>query len=160
MSRSTILTPTSGPFFVPRLVRVFEPTWQDRYFRKALEKLTLPEREERAQQVADLVKVLQLCAHPVTDPRLQPWRPGSYRGVAQIRGGYLVEYRFPGVMRVIACCFEGVAEPNLQGLILLLTITLDHDHERMKRLIRQSSAEIAKDGQTFLERGLEELQDP
>jgi hypothetical protein len=145
---------------VPRLVRVFEPTWQDRYFRKTVAKLALPEREERAQQVADLVKTLQICAHPVTDPRLQPWRPSAYRGVAQIQGGYLVEYRFPGVMRVIACCFEGSVESTLQGLVLLLTITLDHDHERMKRLIRQSSREIAEKGEVFLEEGPEGFLDP
>ena len=144
---------------MPRLVRVFKPTWQDRHFRKALEKLTLKEREERARQVADLVRVLQVCAHPVTDSQLQRWRPSAYRGVAQIEGGYLVEYRFPGVMRVITCCFEGGADPALQGLILLLTITLDHDHERMKRLIRQSSAEIAEDGRTFSERGSQGFQE-
>lgn len=138
---------------MPRFVRVFEPTWQDRHFLKAVEKLTPREREDRAQQVADLVRVLKVSTHPVTDPQLQRWRPSAYRGVAQIKDGYLVEYRFPGVMRVIACCFEGGADPTLQGLILLLTITLDHDHERMKRLIRQSSAEIAADGRTFSEQG-------
>jgi len=145
---------------VPRLVRVFEPTWQDRSFRKALEKLNPREREERASQVAALVKVLQVCSHPVTDPRLQPWRPSSYRGVIQVKGGSLVEYRFPGVMRVIACCFDGSAEALYQGLVLLLTITLDHDHERMKKLIRQSSADIVSKGQAFLEEGSDEVPEP
>jgi len=138
---------------VPRLVRVFHPTWQDRYFRKAVEKLSPEEREERARQVASLVKILQVCSHPVTDPRLQPWRPSSYRGVAQIKGGLLVEYRFPGVMRVIACCFDGTADPSCQGLVLLLTVTLDHDHERMKKLIRQNVGDIAQDGAIFLDQG-------
>ncbi|MBW8874415.1 MAG: hypothetical protein JF614_05590 [Acidobacteria bacterium] len=117
------------------------------------------ERDERANQVASLVKVLQVCAHPVTDPRLQPWRPSAYRGVIQVKGGYLVEYRFPGIMRVIACCFDGSAD-EYQGLVLLLTITLDHDHERMKKLIRQSSADIARNGQAFLEQGSDEIPEP
>lgn len=143
-----------------RLVRVFEPTWQDRSFRKAIEKLNPRERDERAIQVASLVKVLQVCAHPVTDPRLQSWRPSSYRGVIQVKGGYLVEYRFPGVMRVIACCFDGGADAPYQGLVLLLTITLDHDHERMKKLIRQSSADIARNAQAFLEQGPDEVPEP
>jgi hypothetical protein len=73
------------------------------------------------------------------------------------QGGYLVEYRFPGVMRVIACCFEGGADPAFQGLILLFTITLDHDHERMKKLIRQSSREIAEDGKILSEQGSQGL---
>ncbi|HEX4961335.1 MAG TPA: hypothetical protein VF173_10890 [Thermoanaerobaculia bacterium] len=114
------------------------------------------EREERASQVASLVKVLQVCSHPVIDPRLQTWRPSAYRGVIQVSKGYLVEYRFPGVMRVIACCFDAIAQASHQGLVLLLTITLDHDHERMKKLIRQSSTDIVRIGQTFLEQGSDE----
>lgn len=106
------------------------------------------------------MKVLKVCAHPVTDPRLQSWRPSSYRGVIQVKGGYLVEYRFPGVMRVIACCFDGSADAPVQGLVLLLTITLDHDHERMKKLIRQSSGDIARNGQEFLEQGTDEVPEP
>lgn len=133
-----------------REVRVFEPTWQDRHFRKALEKLRAEERAQRASQVAALVKVLQACANPVTDPALQAWRPSSYRGVIQLKGGgQLVEYRFPGVMRVIACCFEGSREGR--SLVLLLTITLDHDHERMKKLLRQNVGEILEAGLSFLE---------
>ena len=84
---------------------------------------------------------------------MQPWRPSAYRGVIQTKDGYLVEYRFPGVMRIIACCFDSPAGTPHQGLVLLLTITLDHDHDRMKRLIRQSSTEILQEGQTFLEQG-------
>lgn len=137
---------------MPRVVRVFEATWQDRHFRKALEKLRPEERAQRAGQVAALVKALQVCTNPVTDPALQPWRPSSYRGVAQVRGGgQLVEYRFPGIMRVIACCFEGSGDPR-RSLVLLLTITLDHDHERMKKLIRQSAGDVSEAGTSFLER--------
>lgn len=138
-----------------RIVRFFAPTWQDRFFRKSVERLSPREREERAGQAASLVKALQACAHPVTDPRLQQWRPSSYRGVIQAKDGYLVEYRFPGVMRVIAYCFDAQADAR-SGLVLLLTITLDHDHDRMKRLIRQSSADILQEGQTFHEQGSEE----
>ncbi|HEV2843415.1 MAG TPA: hypothetical protein VG477_01100 [Thermoanaerobaculia bacterium] len=144
---------------MPRLVRTFQPTWQDRHFRKAVEKLRPEQREERAHQVASLVKVLQICTHPVTDPRLQAWRPSSYRGVIQVQGGQLVEYRFSGVMRVIACCFDSNANPSCQGMVLLLTITLDHDHERMKTLIRQSEGDIARDGATFLEEGPDGFQE-
>lgn len=134
-----------------RVVRVFEPTWQDRHFRKALEKLRAEERKQRAGQVAALVKVLRVCANPVTDPALQAWRPSSYRGVIQLKGGgQLVEYRFPGVMRVIACCFDSSGEPR-RSLVLLLTITLEHDHERMKRLLRQNVGEISEEGLSFLE---------
>jgi hypothetical protein len=71
--------------------------------------------------------------------------------VIQVKDAYLVEYRFPGVMRVIACCFDSQADAPHQGLVLLLTITLDHDHDRMKRLIRQSSAAIVQEGQAALE---------
>jgi hypothetical protein len=47
-------------------------------------------------------------------------------------------------MRAIAVCFDS-------DLILLLAITLDHDHERMKRLIRQSASDISDAGLSFLE---------
>jgi hypothetical protein len=71
--------------------------------------------------------------------------------VVQLKGGgQLIEYRFPGVMRVIACCFESSGEPA-RSLVLLLTITLDHDHERMKKLIRQNAGEISEEGLSFLE---------
>jgi hypothetical protein len=80
--------------------------------------------------------------------------------VIQVKDAYLVEYRFPGVMRVIACCFDGHADATYQGLVLLLTITLDHDHDRMKRLIRQSSAAIVQEGWAVLEQDPDDPSEP
>lgn len=142
-------TSTARSSSVSREVRTFSPTWQDRHFRKSVERLSPEARNERALQVSSLVKALQECANPVTDPRLRPWWPSTYKGVIRVQGGHLVEYRFPGVMRVIACCFDSTALPSCQGLVLLLTVTLDHDHDRMKRLLREHSGGISQFGRDF-----------
>lgn len=43
----------------------------------------------------------------------------------------------PGTMRVIACSFDD------DDRILLLTATLNHDHDRMQRLIKEHGKALA-----------------
>ncbi|HSK77322.1 MAG TPA: hypothetical protein VLQ45_12790 [Thermoanaerobaculia bacterium] len=48
----------------------------------------------------------------------------------------MAEYRFPGTLRVIACYFEERPE------ILLVTVTIKHDHDRMKRLLKEHGSSL------------------
>jgi hypothetical protein len=80
--------------------------------------------------LAELIEDLKSCKHPIQDPSLQKRRPTSYKGVTNVLGGHLVEYRLTKTMRVIACYFVERAD------ILLVTATIKHDHERMKRVLR------------------------
>ena len=124
---------------------LFYTTWLDKHFKKAFRKLTARQQEERREQLAQFLEALQACNHPATDPSLQPWRPTSYQGVTRIQGdGRLVEYRFPGLMRVIGCYFEEQQPDRPIRQIILLAATLTHDHDRMKRLLRQHRGEIHK----------------
>lgn len=130
---------------VSRPVFTYPATWLDKHFRKTFEKLAPAEREERVRQLVELTEALKACVHPVRDPRLQPFRPTSYRGVTQIPGGQLIEYRFPGTMRVIACYFEAGSEARPSEHVVLMTVTLSHDHDRMKRLIQQHRPGVGKE---------------
>ena len=58
--------------------------------------------------------------------------------MVSLHGAKLVEYRLGGLIRVIA------KYPARQGSddILLLAVTLEHDHERLKSLLRQHKSAI------------------
>lgn len=131
---------------MPELVR-YRPTWLDRSFNKALKKTPTREREKRVQDLGDLLEALQSCTHPTLDPSLQRWRPTAYRGVVEVEGIQFVEYRLPRLMRVIACYSEEENPGDAVTRIILLTATLTHDHERMKRLIRQHRSDIQETAQ-------------
>ncbi len=123
-------------------VRIFGPTWLDKQYRKDFEKLRPAEQVRCREHLAELLEALQRCAHPVQDAGLKRWRPTPYRGIPKIKGeGHLVEYRLPGLFRVIACYFEkpGMSIPDV---ILLVAATLKHDHERLKRLIQGHRHEL------------------
>lgn len=120
-----------------RAVLPYEPTWLDKHFRKALSQLPVAEQRDCASRLADLVSALKECGHPIKDPRLAQWRPSPYNGVVRIRRGHLAEYRFRGtLMRVIACYFDERPE------LLLVTATLTHDHDRMKRLLKEHGSNL------------------
>lgn len=119
-----------------RPIVLFKPTWLDRYFRKDFGALNDQGKEECTQILGDLMAALRDCKHPVQDPTLQKWRPSPYKGVVKIKSGHLAEYRCPGIMRVIACYFDDRQE------ILMVTVTLKHDHERMKRLLREHGGSL------------------
>jgi hypothetical protein len=118
---------------VSRPVIPYLPTWLDKFFRKGLKGLTSQDQEAYEERLGDLLEALAECRHPIQDPNLRPWNPSSYRGVVKIKGGgHLAEYRFPPTtMRVIACYF--IDRPE----ILLLAATINHDHPRMQRLIKE-----------------------
>jgi hypothetical protein len=123
---------------VSRPVIPFEPTWLDKHFRKALKALGDAEKEACLSRLSHLIDALKECSHPVQDPQLAPWSPSAYKGVVKIRSGHLAEYRFKGtLMRVIACYFLDRPE------ILLLTVTLHHDHDRMKRLLKEHGSSFS-----------------
>ena len=58
--------------------------------------------------------------------------------MVSLKGAKLVEYRLRGLVRVIA---KYPARPDTED-ILLLAVTLDHDHERLKSLLRQHRSAI------------------
>ena len=110
----------------------YKPTWLDKNFKKDFQALDGGRRSQCQEDLADLISDLQKCTHPVLDPVLGRWRPSAYKGVVRLDPGcHLVEYRLTGTVRVIACHFDAREE------ILLLTATVRHDHERMKRLLKE-----------------------
>lgn len=129
-----------------RTVRPFEPTWLDRRFHKSYRKLKPAEQKRWQQELPELLKALQVCSHPATDPRLRRFRPSSYEGVTGLpERGLLIEYRLSGLSRVIVCWFP--SDPSIQDddPILLVAATVTHDHERIQRLIRQHRRQITAD---------------
>ena len=127
-----------------RKVVPFEPTWLDKHFKKAFKKLNARSQRERKAQLIELTEALQNSSHPIQDPKLSRYRRSSYRGVAQIDGGQLVEYRLPGTLRVIVCFFAQGSAAIEEEHVVLMTATLNHDHERMKRLIKQHRREVGR----------------
>ena len=62
----------------------------------------------------------------------QAFKAKSYSGVVALRGANLLEYSLGKLSRVIA---KYPAKEESDD-ILLIAVTLDHDHERLKRLIK------------------------
>ncbi len=121
---------------MPELV-FFEPTWLDKEFEKAFKRLSADEKEARTEDLAALMEALRSCRHPVTDPSLARFKPGSYSGVIRLQPHQvLIEYRLRGLMRVIACYVRSSDETS-DDKIVLLAATLTHDHDRLKKLVRQ-----------------------
>jgi hypothetical protein len=129
---------------VGRRIFPFEPTWLDRRFQKAFSALHQEEQKRRRNELAALIKALKACTHPSTDPSLRPFRPSSYKGVARVPG-QLIEYRLPGLFRVIVCYFSSDPVSGTEERILLVAATLTHNHDRLQRLIRQHRGGITTD---------------
>jgi len=123
---------------MPRQIRSFDPTWKDRAFRKTFEKLSAAERTRQADEITALIELLGRARHPTLDPALQSWRPSAYR-VPGVAG--LFEYRGRNLLRIIAQWREPTAEEP-EGLVLLIAITLDHDHDRLRRLIESNRRDL------------------
>ena len=117
-----------------RPVRQFEPLWLDRHFKKDFKRLPKTQQEERLRELADLATALSHCNHPTHDPRLAAWKPSAYhvpRIPSHIR---LCEYRCAYPLRVIARWIEA-SEEEPEGAVLLVAVTLSHDHDRLKEII-------------------------
>ena len=114
-------------------------TWKDRKFQKDFAGLSPQAQEEFLRELLTLNAWLEKTPHPATDPQLrQAYRAKSYKGVVVLRSGNLIEYSIGNLARVIAKypAREG------SGDILLIAVTLSHDHERLKRLIKSNRSEI------------------
>jgi len=122
---------------MPRPVYCFNPTWQDQRYKKALKRLSPQQQEECLQELDDLIDDLAICKHPKADPILQRWKPGPYQRVIEVSEIY--EYRCGQMMRVIARFID----PAPGGEVLLLAVTLNHDHKRMKRLMKAHGREVS-----------------
>ena len=126
-----------------RQVIPFESTWlnADRHFAKAFEGLSAEGQKDFQKRLAVFILALQQCSHPVLDPRLASLRPTPYPGVAKISGGQLIEYRLDrSSERVVACYFEQ------RNVVLLVAVTINHDHERIKTLIKKHKSDIGRAG--------------
>ncbi|MDA2924117.1 hypothetical protein MYX65_05585 [Acidobacteria bacterium AH-259-L09] len=108
----------------------FKPTWLDRRFKKSLKKLSPQQQKECLQELDHLIRDLKICKHPKADPILQRWKPGPYKRVIEVSDIY--EYRCGRMMRVIARFLD----PAPGGAVLLLAVTLQHDHRRIQRLMK------------------------
>ncbi len=127
---------------MPRPVRELALFWEEREFRKALNKLPEAERRERLQQLVEFTQALGECTHPALDPNLQPWRPSAYhvRKVDSTKVK-LYEYRCTYPMRIVARWIDpGPEEPD--GVVLLIVGTLSHDHERLKEVIFRNRSDL------------------
>jgi hypothetical protein len=114
-------------------------TWGDRQFRKSFEKLSADEQVSFLEKLHALERSLENASHPATDPVLrQTYRAKSYSGVVSLKGAALIEYSLGNLTRVIAKYPASKSE----DAILLVAVSLTHDHERLKRLIKQGRAEI------------------
>lgn len=124
-----------------RQVRPFLPTWQDRRYGKDLRRQSPRDREAIEKDLAELLGNLRIAADLATDPSLARFKPTAYRyrGLPQLRspGAQLYEYRLHGLTRVIVCHFVSHAAVGGEELVLLLAMTVSHDHERLVRLIRE-----------------------
>ena len=109
-------------------------TWADREFRSDYKRLPKKDKVLCEERLEALIVALAGCTHPALDPDLQKYRPSAYR-VHRKGEGRLLEYRLPGALRVIVCYFEE------ESVILLVAVTLTHDHERLRRLIEPSQAD-------------------
>ena len=134
---------------MPRHVHAFTPTWQDQRYKKTLRKLNPTQQKEHLEEIGKLITALANCAHPATDPILQRWKPSPYKRVVKQSGLY--EYRLDKTTRVIARFIEldpdDEADPDddieVEEVVLMLTVTLNHDHERMQRLIQSQKGSIS-----------------
>ena len=132
-----------------RHVYPFKLTWEDKHYRKTLNKLNSKQQKKLLKEIAALIKALSNCTHPTSDPILQRWNPSPYKRVIKQSGLY--EYRLDKMTRVIACLIEvnpdDEADPNddneVDEVVLMLTVTLTHDHERMRRLIQSQKGSIS-----------------
>ena len=122
---------------MPRPVYYFIPTWEDQRYTKALKKLNPQQQEECLQELNDLINDLANCKHPKADPILKRWKPGPYKRVIRVSDIY--EYRCGQTMRVIARFID----PAPEGEVLLLAVTLNHEHKRMKRLMKAHEREVS-----------------
>lgn len=123
-------------------IRPFEPTWLDRKFRKDFERLVASEKQRRQAELDSLFTALSACRHPTSDPGLQRWQPGPYR-VSGLSDLYEYRCRYP--LRIIVR-WIAPSEREPEGVVLLVAITLAHDHERVKLLIERSRREIEEAG--------------
>lgn len=114
-----------------REIREYSETWLDRGFEKALKKLNSREKETLAERLEALLVQLAECRHPISDPHLAAFRPTPYRVHLRNSEARLAEYRLGDRCRVIAAYFESRDE------ILLVAITLEHDHTRLKVLVER-----------------------
>jgi hypothetical protein len=123
---------------VPRPVVPYKLTWLDRAFRKSFDVLPPAKKAKCKEQISELIEALKECSHPLKDQRLQGWRPSAYYVANFKLSCKLVEYRLDSDgLRVVVCYFDG--KPD----IVLATATLTHDHEGMRKLLREHARRLA-----------------
>lgn len=114
-------------------------TWADKDFKKSYKKLSRREKDRYERRVEELIGALSECSHPVSDPALRKFRPTTYH-IAYKGEGALLEYHLPGTGRVIVCWIEE------ESRIVLVAVTLNHDHDRLRRLIQKHGPDLGKAG--------------
>jgi hypothetical protein len=124
-----------------RPVRVYAPLWFDHQFKKDLKKLPKPLQEQRLQEISRLAAVLAECRHPTHDPSLAAWKPSAYHVPKVPPEVRLCEYRCTYPLRVIVRWVEP-CEGDPEGVVLLVTATLSHDHQRLKEILGNHRTEI------------------
>jgi hypothetical protein len=99
------------------------------------------QQEERLRELAALATALGECSHPTHDQRLAPWRPSAYHVPKVPSHVRLCEYRCTYPLRVIARWIEP-SEEEPEGAVLLVAVTLSHDHDRLKEVIGRNRSDL------------------
>jgi len=107
-------------------------TWQDKRFRKGLEKLQPKEKVRLADALAELARLLIHCRHPRQDPELHKFDPSPYDRVINLKNLY--EYRPGKIARVAA-----QVTPQY---VLFIAVIHNHDHEHLKNVLRAHESEL------------------
>lgn len=124
-----------------RRVFYFDKTWKDRQFQKDFSGLrpSPKEQDDFLDELKVLIAALENTPHPATDPTLrQKYKAKSYRGVIALKSGNLIEYSLGNLTRVIAKFPARTGSAD----ILLIVVTIFHEHERIKRLLKLNRSHI------------------
>jgi hypothetical protein len=103
-----------------------EQTWIDSTTKEIFLTWQKPRRQRLYNDIESLTVALKTCADPLTDQSLKRFRPTPYHGVIDLDDIY--EYRLSGPTRVVARI-----KPKW---VLMLSITLCHDHDLVKLLLK------------------------
>jgi hypothetical protein len=111
-----------------------DQTWIDRTTEDLFRTWPRSEQQRLLKEIEKLFDVLKRCTDPLKDASLKRYRPTLYHGVIDLDDIY--EYRLGGQTRVVARI-----KPKW---VLMLTITLCHDHNLMKMLLKVHQGTIAE----------------
>lgn len=108
-------------------------TWIDSTTAETFRSWSRPEQQKLFKEIENLRTALKSCTDPLKDPALKRYLPTPYHALIDLDDIY--EYHLSGPTRVVAR-----VKPKW---ILMLTITLSHDHSLMTMLLKVHQGTIS-----------------